>query len=92
MARGWRHTKLSLPSALFLYFSGMSVCRFVFILRFHALVGVPLTFACSADHVSDWQPRILLGMIEKLPIRYVVATEDIQVVVSIAKCSQNVTR
>ena len=22
----------------------------------------PLTFSCSADHVPDWQPRILLGM------------------------------
>ena len=36
---------------------------------FHALVGaffvhVPLTFSCPPDHVPDWQPRILLGMVE----------------------------
>ena len=28
------------------------------------LVDVPLIFFCSADHVPDWQPRILLGMVE----------------------------
>ena len=25
---------------------------------------VPLIFFCPADHVPDWQPRILLGMVE----------------------------
>ena len=29
-----------------------------------SLVDVPLFFFCPADHVSDWQPRILLGMVE----------------------------
>ena len=29
-----------------------------------SFVDVPLIFFCSADHVSDWQPRILLGMVE----------------------------
>ena len=29
-----------------------------------SLVDVPLIFFCSADHVPDWQPRILLGMVE----------------------------
>ena len=24
----------------------------------------PLIFFCPADHVPDWQPRILLGMVE----------------------------
>ena len=28
------------------------------------LVDVPLIFFCPADHVPDWQPRILLGMVE----------------------------
>ena len=25
---------------------------------------VPLIFFCPADHVPDWQPRVLLGMVE----------------------------
>ena len=29
-----------------------------------SLVDVPLIFFCLADHVPDWQPRILLGMVE----------------------------
>ena len=28
------------------------------------LIDVPLISFCPADHVSDWQPRILLGMVE----------------------------
>ena len=28
------------------------------------LIGVPLTSFCPADHVPDWQPRKLLGMVE----------------------------
>ena len=27
-------------------------------------VDVPLIFSCPADYVPDWQPRILLGMVE----------------------------
>ena len=29
-----------------------------------APVDVPLIFFCPADHVPDWQPRVLLGMVE----------------------------
>ena len=29
-----------------------------------SLVDVSLKFFCPADHVPDWQPRILLGMVE----------------------------
>ena len=29
-----------------------------------SFVGVLVTFSCSADHVPDWQPRILLGMVD----------------------------
>ena len=29
-----------------------------------SFVDVPLIFSCIADHVPDWQPRILLGMVE----------------------------
>ena len=75
MARGWHYAKLSLSSALRLSFSGMcillflflSLCRFClcfFFCSHWSLVDVPLIFFCSADHVPDWQPRILLGMVE----------------------------
>ena len=77
MARGWHYAKLSLSSALRLYFSGMcillflflSLCRFCLFVFFFfcshwSLVDVPLIFFCPADHVPDWQPRILLGMVE----------------------------
>ena len=40
-------------------------CVFVFLFCSHwSLVDVPLIFFCPADHVPDWQPRILLGMVE----------------------------
>ena len=40
-------------------------CVFVFCFCAHwSLVDVPLIFFCPADHVPDWQPRILLGMVE----------------------------
>ena len=38
---------------------------FVFFFCSHwSFVDVPLIFFCPADHVPDWQPRILLGMVE----------------------------
>ena len=41
------------------------VCVFVFFLCSHwSLVDVLLIFFCPADHVPDWQPRVLLGMVE----------------------------
>ena len=75
MARGWHFTKLSLSSALLLYFSGMCFVLYLYIyihiyyLCFSVpsleLVDVPLTVSCPADHVPDWHPRtILLSMIE----------------------------
>ena len=76
MARGWHYAKLSLSNALCLSFSGMcillflflSLCRFrlfVFFFCPHwSLVDVPLIFFCPADHVPDWQPSILLCMVE----------------------------
>ena len=39
------------------------VCVFFFCSHW-SLVDVPLIFFCPADHVPDWQPRILLGMVE----------------------------
>ena len=46
-------------------FSLSFFCVFVFFFCSHwSLVDVPLIFFCPADHVPDWQPRILLGMVE----------------------------
>ena len=82
MARGWHYAKLSLSNARRLYFSGMcillflflSLCRFsLFVFFFCAhwsLVDVPLISFCPADHVSDWQPRIVLGMYVCMVITY----------------------
>ena len=76
MARGWHYAKLSLSNAPRLSFSGLcillflllSLCRFcVFVFFFcshWSLVDVPLISFCPADHVPDWQPHILLGMVE----------------------------
>ena len=80
MARGRHYAKLSLSNAPRLSFSDLcillflflSLCRgffffgvFVFFLCSHwSLVDVPLIFFCPADHVPDWQPRVLLGMVE----------------------------
>ena len=75
MAHEWYYTKLSLSSA-FLSFSGMcfvlllvSFCRFLFcfvLLLFScsrwSFIDVPLIFTYPADHVPDWQPRILLSI------------------------------
>ena len=76
MACGWHYTKLSLSRAL-LSFSGMcilwlflSFCRFCFVsLCFYfwsrlSFVDVPMIIFCPADNVPDWQPRILLSMVE----------------------------
>ena len=78
MARGRHYAKLSLSNAPRLSFSDLcillflflSLCRFFFcVFAFFfcshwSLVDVPLIFFCPADHVPDWQPRVLLGMVE----------------------------
>ena len=76
MARGWHYAKLSLSNALRLSFSDLcillflflSLCRFcVFVFFFcshWSFVDVLLICFCPADHVPDWQPRVLLGMVE----------------------------
>ena len=76
MARGWHYAKLSLSNARRLSFPGMSIllflflslcrfCVFVFFFCSHwSLVDVPLISFCPADDVPDWQPRIVLGMVE----------------------------
>ena len=76
MARGWHYVKLSLSNAPRLSFPGMcillflflSLCRFlcvcVFLLLSLELGRCSSDLFCPADHVPDWQPRILLGMVE----------------------------
>ena len=76
MARGWHYANLSLPNARRLSFSGMCIWPFLFLSlrRFFlfvfffcshwSLVDFPLISFCPADHVPDWQPRIVLGMVE----------------------------
>ena len=70
MARGWRYTEFSLSSALLPHILACALCYcsflfvvFVFMLSLK-LVNVPLIFPCPPDHVPDWQPRLLLGMVE----------------------------
>ena len=75
MARGRYYAKLSLSNAarlsfsdlcilLFLFLSLCRLCVCVFLCSHWSLVDVPLIFFCPADHVPDWQPRVLLGMVE----------------------------
>ena len=75
MARGRHYAKLSLSNAarlsfsdlcilLFLFLSLRRLCVCVFLCSHWSLVDVPLIFFCPADHVPDWQPRVLLGMVE----------------------------
>ena len=75
MARGRHYAKLSLSNAarlsfsdlcslLFMFLSLCRLCVCVFLCSQWSLVDVPLIFFCPADHVPDWQPRVLLGMVE----------------------------
>ena len=75
MARGRHYAKFSPSNAALLSFSDLgillflflSLCRLcvcVFLCSHWSLVDVPLIFFCPADHVPDWQPRVLLGMVE----------------------------
>ena len=75
MARGRHYAKLSLSNAarlsfsdlcilLFMFLSLCRLCVCVFLCSHWSLVDVPLIFFCPADHVPDWQPRELLGMVE----------------------------
>ena len=75
MARSRHYAKLSLSNAarlsfsdlcilLFMFLSLCRLCVCVFLCSHWSLVDVPLIFFCPADHVPDWQPRVLLGMVE----------------------------
>ena len=75
ISRGRHYAKLSLSNAarlsfsdlcilLFMFLSLCRLCVCVFLCSHWSLVDVPLIFFCPADHVPDWQPRVLLGMVE----------------------------
>ena len=69
MARGRHYAKLSLSNAARLSFSDVCILLFLFLslcrLCFSLLsLELALIFFCPADHVPDWQPRVLLGMVE----------------------------
>ena len=54
-------------------------CVFVFFFCSHwSLVDVPLIFFCPADHVPDWQPRVLLGMVEARSVNVKKTTKQQQ--------------
>ena len=76
MARGRHYAKFTLSNAPRLSFSDLcillflflSLCRFlcvcVFLLLSLELGRCSSDLFCPADHVPDWQPRVLLGMVE----------------------------
>ena len=45
-----------------------------------SLVDVPLIFFCPADHVPDWQPRILLGMVEARSVNVKKTTKQRKII------------
>ena len=55
-------------------------CLFVFYFfcSHWSLVDVPLISFCPADHVPDWQPRIVLGMVEARSVDVKKATTTLQ--------------
>ena len=55
---------------VFFFFVFFVFALFLFLYSRWSFVDVPLVFSCPANHVPDWQPRILLGisMAEAHPI------------------------
>ena len=85
MARGWHYTKLSIEclSSIFFwhvyfvivpFFLSFLLCFVAFFCSRRRFLDVPLIFFCPADHVPDWQPRILLGMVEARSVNVKKAT------------------
>ena len=92
MARGRHYAKLSLSNAarlsfsdlcilLFMFLSLCRLCVCVFLCSHWSLVDVPLIFFCPADHVPDWQPRVLLGMVEARSVNVKKTTTTTTVVI-----------
>ena len=93
MARGRHYAKLSLSNAarlsfsdlcilLFMFLSLCRLCVCVFLCSHWSLVDVPLIFFCPADHVPDWQPRVLLGMVEARSVNVKKTTTTTKIICS----------
>ena len=57
-----------------------------------SLVDVPLIFFCPADHVPDWQPRVVLGMVEARSVNVKKTTTWIAVEVASVDSRTNSAR
>ena len=92
MARGWHYAKLSLSNAPRLSFSDLCILLFLFLslCRFLCVcVFLLLSFElgrCSSDLFlssrprTDWQPRVLLGMVEARSVNVKKTTSNITIV------------
>ena len=103
MGRGRHYAKLSLSNAARLSFSGLcillflflSLCRLcvcAFLCSHWSLVDVALIFFCPADHVPDWQPRVLLGMVEARSVNVKKTTTTTTPVTAPNRSSRGVAR
>ena len=61
-------TRIAFTTLFFMFLSLCRLCVCVFLCSHWSLVDVLLIFFCPADHVPDWQPRVLLGMVESLSV------------------------
>ena len=41
---------------------------FLYLCSYWSIVDVVLIYSCSAHHVPDWQPRMLLGLVNARPV------------------------
>ena len=100
MARGRHYAKLSLSNAarlsfsdlcilLFMFLSLCRLCVCVFLCSHWSLVDVPLIFFCPADHVPDWQPRVLLGMVEARSVNVKKTTTTTTVTYELPTTAEN---
>ena len=99
--------RLSFPDLCILLFQFLSLCRFFFFFFFSSffcvfvflfcshwsLVDVPLIFFCPADHVPDWQPRVLLGMVEarSVNVKKTTTTTQLQYTVLVVPTCKPIT-
>ena len=67
-------------------------CVFVFFFCSHwSLVDVPLIFSCPAGLVPDWQPRVLLGLVEARSVNVKKTTQQQQLRRANCPCCRRVT-
>ena len=65
-------------------FVALCCFRFCFCFQFLcsrcSFIDVPLIFSCRADHVPDWNPRILLGMVEARAVNVTYAHTQVSLI------------